>query len=620
MLKPTCTNSTLANFKISTRDCKKYKINITMSNIPLSQWSDIDALVDNMCPMTKIKFFTSKASYDKYIAAFSIISTTLVRHPGAQSHASQVLLYLKNPIIKDEFELVYKRKVADIQQSRLATQEKENQTVLNSQTRIMSQFEVRLENQKKINHLQSQVDAGISDHINDHLSTMPQQATRTPIQSTLDPKHIKNIKEVIFNDAVKIHDLYKSNAKLPEIKLEEMALGLSCIVDLGGDSQTSLFSSEVWSKLVTKYRSRFLISPTSFSNTYKDKWNHAKQLYSQTNGMSEARKYFCRLQLQNIRESDSRMLDFFQSLISLHQGNKFMLDTNNESKVSERDYLYQLWLPIFRNLFNINNSTVRIKTGETVLEGSSEAKAALYDDQSHVIGFKIDLRVLVDIGKEELDLVCGEGCLQSAEDNKIISDRSKLLREGKEIEMGISEILDSSDRDLKSQAWCLQYIGKTCHFSTVHVTKHGYHVNIPQFSLSFPYSFFNSGDLKALDNLFSFRDNVEQLALVLKQNTNNNQEKIFLAKHRNTPSSPSRSREATPTDAGWYTPPYKDNTKSKVPHHIIYESSVESSGDDDDDHEDESNIHADTYGFVRNDKGWYSVETGATYDTHPYHF
>jgi hypothetical protein len=188
--------------------------------------------------------------------------------------------------------------------------------------------------------------------------------------------------------------------------------------------------------------------------------------------MSEARKYFCRLQLQNIRESDSQMLDFFQSLISLHHGKEFMLDINNESKVSERDYLYQLWLPIFRNLFNINNSTVRIKTGETVLEGSSEAKAALYDDQSHVIGFKIDFRILVDIGKEELDLVCGEGCLQSAEDNKAISDRSELLREGKEIEMGISEILDSSNGDLKSQAWCLQYIGKTCHFSTVHVTKY----------------------------------------------------------------------------------------------------------------------------------------------------
>jgi hypothetical protein len=56
----------------------------------------------------------------------------------------------------------------------------------------------------------------------------------------------------------------------------------------------------------------------------------------------------------------------------------------------------------------------------------------LYDGQTHVIGFKIDLRILIDIGKEELDLVCGEGCLQSAEDNKVISDRSKLLKKEKE--------------------------------------------------------------------------------------------------------------------------------------------------------------------------------------------
>lgn len=161
--------------------------------------------------------------------------------------------------------------MADIQKRRLAAQEEENQTVLNSQTRVMSQLEVRLENQDKINHLQNQIGAGASDSIGDHLSTMPQLATKTPVQSTPDPKHIRNIKEVVFNDAVKIHDIYKSNAKLPEIKLEAVALGLPCIVDLGGDSQTSLFSGEVWSKLVTKYRSRFLMSPTSFSNTYKDK-------------------------------------------------------------------------------------------------------------------------------------------------------------------------------------------------------------------------------------------------------------------------------------------------------------------------------------------------------------
>lgn len=378
---------------------------------------------------------------------------------------------------------------------------------------------------------------------------------------------MQNVKETVFNDAVKIHDKYKANVKLSEIKLEAMALGLSCIVDLRGKSQTSSFSDEVWSKLVSKYHTRFIMSPPEFSKSYLDKWRHAKQLYMENgdDGMNEARKYICRLQLKDIRETDARMLDFFQSLISLHQANSFMLDKRNESKVSERDYLYQLWLPIFRSLFNINNNTVRIKTGETVLQGSSEAKAALYADQTHVIGFKIDLRILLDIGQEEFDLVCGEGCLESAEDDKVTSDRSKLLREGKETEKGISEILDSSEEDIKSQAWCIQFIGKTCHFFTIYPTKHGYHVNIPQFSLSFPYSFFKSDNLQAFNHLFNFRDDVEKLALAIKRNTNNNLDRISLAKHNSQPGSPLPHKDKTPTDAGWYTPPYKDNTISKVP-------------------------------------------------------
>jgi hypothetical protein len=60
-----------------------------------------------------------------------------------------------------------------------------------------------------------------------------------------------------------------------------------------------------------------------------------------------------------------------------------------------------------------------------------------------------------------------------------------------------------------------------------------------------------------------------------------------------------------------------------MPYHTIYESSVDSSDDDDDndddENEDESNTPADTYGFFRTDKGWYSIETGVTYETHLYY-
>ncbi|CAO3655131.1 unnamed protein product [Mucor hiemalis] len=368
-----------------------------------------------------------------------------------------------------------------------------------------------------------------------------------------------------------------------------MALGLSCIVDLRGESQTSSFSDEVWSKLVSKYHTRFIMSPAEFSKSYLDKWRHAKHLHMENgdDGMNEARKYICRLQLKNIREKDARMLNFFQSLISLHKANSFMLDKRYESKVSERDYLYQLWLPIFRSLFNINNNTVGIKTNETVLQGSSEAKAALYADQTHVIGFKIDLRILLDMGQEEFDLVCGEGCLESAEDDKKLRAIETALKKISRVKLGVSVYW----KDLPF-----------LHYSSNET---------------------RSDNLQAFNHLFNFRDDVEKLALAIKRNTNNNLDRILLARHNSQPGSPLPHKEKTPTDAGWYTPPYKDNRISKVPHHTVYESGVESSDDEDgssDNEDDISSYVPDEYGFIHTVEGWLNANSGEIYDTHPYHF
>jgi hypothetical protein len=121
------------------------------------------------------------------------------------------------------------------------------------------------------------------------------------------------------------------------------------------------------------------------------------------------------------------------------------LDNKNTSKVSEGNCVFQPWLPVFNALFNINKNIVRIKTGETVLEGSSEAKAVFYSKQTHIIGFKVDIHILVDVEEEQIDSVCGEGCLKMAEDEKGLSDKSKLLREGKETQMAVQKLYNSAE-------------------------------------------------------------------------------------------------------------------------------------------------------------------------------
>ncbi|KAI9494133.1 hypothetical protein BDB00DRAFT_742631, partial [Zychaea mexicana] len=59
-------------------------------------------------------------------------------------------------------------------------------------------------------------------------------------------------------------------------------------------------------------------------------------------------------------------------------------------------------------------------------------KEELYLDQKNIIGFKVDCRLLVDVTNEEHDMITIE-VAKDDEDEKIINDMGKLIREGKDI-------------------------------------------------------------------------------------------------------------------------------------------------------------------------------------------
>lgn len=73
---------------------------------------------------------------------------------------------------------------------------------------------------------------------------------------------------------------------------------------------------------------------------------------------------------------------------------------------------------------------------------STTNKAQLYPDESNIIGFKIDVRIILDIGDEESDLVAME-VAKDDHNTKIIEDSSKLLRETKDDLNNLIEILSS---------------------------------------------------------------------------------------------------------------------------------------------------------------------------------
>lgn len=150
------------------------------------------------------------------------------------------------------------------------------------------------------------------------------------------------------------------------------------------------------------------------------------------------------------------------------------------------------------------------------MAGTSLAKSVLYEGYSNIVGFKVDMRILIDYKDEEFDLVCGETCHQDANDKKLKTDNSKLMREGKEMQRNMSHIFYRGT-DL-GYSWMVQVKGTKCSFSTIHATHYHYHVSVPQFKISFPGSFsvMDEENCDFIVSLLAFNSCVEKLAIDLE--------------------------------------------------------------------------------------------------------
>ncbi|KAI8085920.1 uncharacterized protein B0P05DRAFT_433671, partial [Gilbertella persicaria] len=193
-------------------------------------------------------------------------------------------------------------------------------------------------------------------------------------------------------------------------QLEAMSKGLSCILDLGEPEKEGtlryLFSDDLWTKLTAKYTNLFKAVPPVIDVSLADKWSYIINLYCHQNGIRKTKKFLNQLKSQdNLKETDEKVFDFYEEILILVESKEFLLNARNALKVSERDYVYQIWLPLLTKL---------------------------YYNHANIIGFKTDMRIIVDFDEEEFDLVCGEGCLRDATNKKVCSDLSKLVREGKE--------------------------------------------------------------------------------------------------------------------------------------------------------------------------------------------
>lgn len=134
-----------------------------------------------------------------------------------------------------------------------------------------------------------------------------------------------------------------------------MVCGLSCVLDIKSDklieSQRLLFNKNLWAEICKKYSNKHSINVPPIPSDIHKTWNLISCLCKTNNDTRKARQLICKLKLATTTVTEERSLDFLSEIVFQIESKKFMLDQNNSSKISERDFAYQLWPPIFTKLF-----------------------------------------------------------------------------------------------------------------------------------------------------------------------------------------------------------------------------------------------------------------------------
>lgn len=132
------------------------------------------------------------------------------------------------------------------------------------------------------------------------------------------------------------------------------------------NTQRSLFPPKVWNKIIKKYKKykSLEFTPSTQLESFKDKWEALSDLCTVDDDNRLGKLYLDTLEMSTLATAEHlRILDLFREIIYQVNSKRFMLNHDNRSKISERDFVYQLWLPVFSKTFSINKEVIRIKVG-----------------------------------------------------------------------------------------------------------------------------------------------------------------------------------------------------------------------------------------------------------------
>ncbi|ORX58035.1 hypothetical protein DM01DRAFT_1372122 [Hesseltinella vesiculosa] len=233
----------------------------------------------------------------------------------------------------------------------------------------------------------------------------------------------------IKHNALKIFRRWKDGELVTDQQLHWMACGLSSIWDLTNVKLAQEFlecsfedMEHLTRPFITKYKCTQYQPPATFDQTLAI----AASIIDKENNARKAIEY-----VQNVKTrfiETQKLLQVITVIVHIIESNRFLLDQDNIDRVTEYDFITQVWASLLKSLLDIHG-ILRMKVGESSTTHGVIARKRSYSEAC--VGFKVDLRLLYDSRQNEHDLLAME-VAKDGSTSKIYADVCKLMREAKD--------------------------------------------------------------------------------------------------------------------------------------------------------------------------------------------
>ncbi|KAG2235353.1 hypothetical protein INT48_004972, partial [Thamnidium elegans] len=381
------------------------------------------------------------------------------------------------------------------------------------------------------------------------------------------------------------------------------------LIDLTDKGQACNFEQQEWqeirSTLMAKYASNKKCHvPQMVATT----WKIITSLSQRDNGFELGKKYITELEETPGYKPFLKYLRVLQVCLNIMENNPKLLEKKYTSRFTEYDYLGKVWIPFILTSF--------ICSGESINSVSTVNKEEQYESSKSVKGFKIDLRFIYDTEEDEYNVGAGEAA-KTNDDDKLLHDLGKVIRESKDVLDGLLNIVMEDNIAKSLSAWFVQICGLQGEIASVHLAFNGLYVAIPQGKLKFPTSIATMSDfLDTFSSMLLFVSKLEKCAIDIKfaiAQLENRRGSMGFTFNRARPliEGHERSEWMRPT---WHSPPCQQQAKSQLPFNLFGREAYYSEPEEDarsaaesDRFEEEED--ADEFGWVRRNDGWFNIHS-----------